>query len=72
MIPPPDEAMRALAALAQQHPALLEWLRSWRTAELDRLPSALVNPALFQGRCQVLGEFVKLVESAPAVVAKSK
>ena len=38
--------------------------------ELETLPSAINQPAVFQGRCQVLGELYKFAKEAPALAAK--
>lgn len=59
------EQLKALAILAKQYPEVLKVFEDWRDRELLELPTALVNPALSQGRCQVLIELVKLVSEAP-------
>jgi hypothetical protein len=38
--------------------------------ELERLPSATNNPAVFQGRCQILGELYEFAKESPAIAAK--
>ncbi len=70
MIKPEPQVIKALALAVRQHPELLEWLEQWELQELRRLPSAVNNPAVFQGRCQVLGEITNLAKEAPALVAK--
>lgn len=70
MIRPDEPVIKALASAVRQHPEILEWLSAWRSHELDQLPSAVNNPAVYQGRCQVLGELYKLAKDAPALAAK--
>ena len=70
MIKPEPQVVKALALVVRQHPELLEWLEQWEMHELRRLPSAVNNPAVFQGRCQVLGEIASLAKEAPALAAK--
>lgn len=70
MIRPDPRTIKALAHSASQHPEILEWLQAWKSQELERLPHATTNTALFQGRCQVLDEVVDLVKQAPALAAK--
>ena len=54
MIKPEPQVIKALALFVRQHPEFLEWLDGWRLRELDQLPTAINNTAVFQGRCQVL------------------
>lgn len=70
MIKPESQVVKALALFVRQHPEFLVWLKDWEMRELKRLPSAVEHPAVFQGRCQVLGEVVRLAEEAPAMAAK--
>ena len=70
MIKPEPQVIRALALFVRQHPEVLEWLRGWEMRELKRLPTAVGHPAVYQGRCQVLGELVTLAEGAPSMAAK--
>ena len=70
MIKPEPQVIKALALTVRQHPEILEWLEQWEMHELRRLPSAVNHPAVFQGRCQVLGEVVSLAKEAPALAAK--
>lgn len=72
MIKPSPEVIKALALSVRQHPELLDWLKEWRTHELEQLPMAVNNPALLQGRCQVLGELYKFAKEAPGIAAKSQ
>ena len=70
MIRPEPQVIKALALVVRQHPEILEWLEQWELQELRRLPSAVNNPAVFQGRCQVLGEITSLAKDSPAIAAK--
>jgi hypothetical protein len=70
MIRPDPKVVRALAVTARQYPEVLEWLRDWRSHELESLPLAKDNLTVMQGRCQVLGELYKLVKEAPELAAK--
>jgi hypothetical protein len=38
--------------------------------EMKRLPFAIDNPAVFQGRCQMLGELIEFAKESPAIAAK--
>jgi hypothetical protein len=38
--------------------------------ELKRLPYAVDNPAVFQGRCQMMTELIEFAKQSPAVAAK--
>jgi hypothetical protein len=71
MIRPEPQIVKALASVVRQHPELLKWIEDWEMHELRQLPIAINNTALFQGRCQVLGELAKLAKDAPALAAKS-
>lgn len=70
MIKPDPQIVKSVAAVVRQHPELLEWIGEWRTHELDQLPNAINNPAVYQGRCQVLGELYKFAKDAPSLAAK--
>ena len=70
MIKPEPQVVKALALFVRQHPEFLAWLKDWELRELKRLPSAVEHPAVFQGRCQVLGEIANLAEESPALAAK--
>jgi len=70
MLKPEPQVMKALAMFTRTHPEFLEWLQGEYQRELERLPSATNNTALFQGRCQVLGELYKLAKESPAIAAK--
>ena len=71
MINPDPKVVKALAISVKQYPELLDWLKEWRYHELEQLPSAVNNPALLQGRCQVLAELYKFAKEAPEIAAKS-
>jgi hypothetical protein len=70
MIKPEPQAIKVLATIVRQHPEFLVWLEEWRMRELESLPSAINNPTVFQGRCQVLGELYKFAKESPALAAK--
>lgn len=69
MIRPDPQVVKALGATVRQFPVLLDWLREWEMQELRRLPSAIDNTGIYQGRCQVLGELVKFASDAPNLAA---
>lgn len=69
MIRPDPQVVKALAASVRQFPVLLDWLREWEMQELRRLPQAVDNTGVFQGRCQVLGELTKFANDAPNLAA---
>jgi hypothetical protein len=69
MIRPDPQVIKALAASVRQFPVLLDWLREWEMQELRRLPQAVDNTGIFQGRCQVLGELTKFASDAPNLAA---
>ena len=70
MIKPDEKVVRTIAAISKQFPEFMTWVEQWRQHELEQLPNAVNNPALSQGRCQVLGELYKFVKDAPAIAAK--
>lgn len=69
MIRPDPQVTKALGATVRQFPVLLDWLREWEMQELRRLPNAVDNTGIYQGRCQVLGELVKFASDAPNLAA---
>jgi hypothetical protein len=71
VIKPDPKVVKALAISVRQYPELLDWIKEWRYHELEQLPSAVNNPALLQGRCQVLAELYKFAKEAPEIAAKS-
>lgn len=70
MIRPDAKTLQGLAIVAKQYPEVLDFFDAWRLRELETLPSVTNNVALQQGRCQVLGEIVKLVKEAPSTAAQ--
>lgn len=59
--PVTNEQLTALAQ-ASRNVHIKAFVDDWLERELGELPYALVNPALKQGRCQVLTELKKLME----------
>lgn len=70
MIRPDETVVKRIAQAVQQYPELLDWLDGVREHELSRLPWAIENAALFQGRCQVLSELADMLRATPAMAAK--
>ena len=70
MTRPDERTMKALANVAQHYPEVVAWISAWRMQELHRVPHAINNPTLFQGRCQVLDELYAIVKQAPVSAAK--
>ena len=62
----------ALAVLKNTNPVIVEWLTDWYNEELRRLPQALNNTAVAQGRCQVLGELLDALNKSPEYAAQAK
>jgi hypothetical protein len=70
MIRPEPQVVKGLAMAVRQHPEVLVWLEGLQAHEMRRLPYAVENPAVFQGRCQMLVELIEFAKEAPAVAAK--
>ena len=70
MIKPAPQVIKGLAMAVRQHPELLTWMEGVYTHEMKRLPYAIDNPAVFQGRCQMMGELIEFAKESPAVAAK--
>lgn len=70
MIKPEPQIIKGLAMAVRQHPELLAWMEGVLAHEMKRLPYAVENPAVFQGRCQMLVELIEFSKEAPAVAAK--
>jgi hypothetical protein len=70
MIKPEAQVIKGLAMAVRQHPEVLDWMQGLLAHELKRLPYAVDNPAVFQGRCQMLVELVEFARTAPAIAAK--
>jgi hypothetical protein len=66
---PDPQVIKAMAATVRQFPVILDWLRDWEMSELRRLPNAVDNTGIYQGRCQVLGELTKFASDAPNLAA---
>ena len=67
---PSREIIEALSVVSRQHLVVRTWFEEWNAFELARLPTVSMNTAVAQGRCQVLGEIVKLIETSPALAAQ--
>ena len=70
MIKPEPQVIKGLASAVRQHPELLAWMEGALAHEMKRLPYAVENPAVFQGRCQMLVELIEFAKESPAIVAK--
>jgi hypothetical protein len=70
MIKPEPQIIKGLAQAVRQYPELLAWMEGVLAHEMKRLPYAVENPAVFQGRCQMLTELIEFAKEAPAVAAK--
>jgi hypothetical protein len=62
--------VKIMATVVRQYPELLQYIGSWHDHELSQLPFAVNNPALSQGRCQVLSELYRFAKDAPETAAK--
>jgi hypothetical protein len=72
MIKPEPHVIKGLAMAVRQHPEVLEWLDGMFKHEMKRLPYAVDNSAVFQGRCQMLSELIEFAKDSPAIAAKLK
>jgi hypothetical protein len=70
VIKPAPQVIKGLAMAVRQHPELLAWMEGVYAHEMKRLPFAIDNPAVFQGRCQMLGELIEFAKESPAIAAK--
>lgn len=70
MIKPEPQVLKGLAMAVRQHPEVLVWLEGVLAHEMRRLPYAVENPAVFQGRCQMISELIEFAKQSPAVAAK--
>jgi hypothetical protein len=70
MIRPEPQVIKGLAMAVRQHPEVLVWLEGVLAHEIKRLPYAIENAAMFQGRCQVLSELIEYAKETPAIAAK--
>ena len=73
MIRPEPELVQMIARMGAHYPEIAKWLNDWRMRELERLPDIAPNIVqTAQGRCQVLTELCKLVNSSRDLAAKSR
>jgi len=72
MIKPSDELVKVIAVTSSRHPEFKKFFQEWYMAELTKLPNALNNTGVQQGRAQVLTELMKLIEQAPEIVAERR
>jgi hypothetical protein len=70
MIKPEPQVIKGLAQAVRQHPEILVWMEGVLAHELKRLPYAVDNPAVFQGRCQIVVELIEFAKNTPAIAAK--
>jgi hypothetical protein len=70
MIKPEPQIIKGLAAAVRQHPEVLAWMESVVAHEMKRLPYAVDNSAVFQGRCQMVVELIEFAKQTPALAAK--
>lgn len=70
MIRPEPQIVRGLAQAVSQHAEVIAWLEGVLAHEMKRLPYAVENPAVFQGRCQMLVEILEFCREAPSIAAK--
>lgn len=70
MIKPEPHIIKGLAQAVRQHPELLAWMGGVLAHEMKRLPYAIDNPAVFQGRCQIVTELIEFAQQSPAIAAK--
>lgn len=70
MIRPEPQIIKGVAQAVRQHPEVLVWMETVFAHEMKRLPYTVENPAVFQGRCQVLAELIEFAKESPAIAAK--
>jgi hypothetical protein len=70
MIRPGAQVTKGVGMAVRQHPEVLKWLEDVLAHELKRLPYAVENPAVFQGRCQMVVELLEFAKESPAMAAK--
>ena len=70
MIKPEPHIIKGLAQAVRQHPELLVWMEGALAHEMKRLPYAVDNPAVSQGRCQMMVELIEFAKNTPAIAAK--
>ena len=70
MIKPEPHIIKGLAMAVRQHPEVLAWMEGVLAHEMKRLPYAIDNSAVFQGRCQMVGELIEFARGTPVLAAK--
>jgi hypothetical protein len=70
MIKPEPQVIKGLAQAVRQHPEILVWMEGVLAHELKRLPYAVDNSAVFQGRCQIVTELIEFAKNTPDIAAK--
>lgn len=70
MIKPEPHIIKGLAQAVRQHPELLAWMEGVLAHEMKRLPYAIDNSTVFQGRCQMVVELIEFAKTTPAMAAK--
>jgi len=70
MIRPDHEQLQVLQIVARTQPRFVQFLKDWKDQELGLLPQRLQNTAVYQGRCQMIDELIKLFEPTPVGGAK--
>jgi hypothetical protein len=70
VIRPDPKITKVLGVAVRQHPELLWWLENVLAHEMKRLPYAVDNPAVFQGRCQMVTELLEFAKESPVLAAK--
>jgi len=70
MIKPEPQVIKGLAQAVRQHPEILAWMEGVLAHELKRLPYAIDNSTVFQGRCQMVVELIEFAKTTPAMAAK--
>jgi hypothetical protein len=70
MIKPEPQIIKGLAQAVRQHPEILAWMEGVLAHELKRLPYAIDNSTVFQGRCQMVVELIEFAKTTPAMAAK--
>lgn len=72
MISPSNEILKVIATTSKSYPEFIRWFEEWKKGEMEKLPYALNNTGVQQGRAQVLTELVKLIKEAPEIVAQRR
>jgi hypothetical protein len=73
MIRPSPELVEMIARMGAHYPEIAKWLNDWRQHELDQLPYVSSGATgIAQGRCQLLTELCKLVNSSRDYAAQSR